>query len=219
MKKASLFVLLGTVALSACLVGETTHTLYLEPDGRVTWTVLEKDVRSNTENMQGRRQEEEDYITRATQADHPVSRALCYLDPEALEAKVLRSNRPYTVFTEARFENPELLARSLLDELHITGDVQLEMWGELRRLTLILNFEETEEDIELEDETILALVDDLEDYRIVLPQGQFVEAVGFQISDDGAVATPIEWDEEEATDGGRLVYSLTWEIGSEPEQE
>ena len=62
---------------------------------------------------------------------------------------------------------------------------------------------------EVEDalEVLGALVAELEDYRIHLTAGRFVEAVGFAIEGEDNIAVPEEVEEDEA---GELVYSLTW---------
>ena len=36
---------LAAIPAAGCLVGERSHTLYLEPDGSVTWTATERDIR------------------------------------------------------------------------------------------------------------------------------------------------------------------------------
>ena len=52
---------IGTIGLAAvsflasgCLIKDTTQTVYLEPDGTVTWSVLEKDVRSDAPRAEDR---------------------------------------------------------------------------------------------------------------------------------------------------------------------
>ncbi len=48
---------------------------------------------------------------------------------------------------------------------------------------------------------------ELEDYRIHLTAGRFVDAMGFDIEGEDNIAVPEEVEEDEA---GELVYSLTW---------
>ena len=50
-----------------CLEKETTHELYLDPDGTLTWVTLERDVHSNTSDPDKRQQEEQSYLQRAIQ--------------------------------------------------------------------------------------------------------------------------------------------------------
>jgi hypothetical protein len=48
--------------------------------------------------------------------------------------------------------------------------------------------------------------------RLVLTEGRFVDASGFRLSQDGAVATPIDIsDEDLARAQGLIDASLTWE--------
>ena len=57
-------------------------------------------------------------------------------------------------------------------------------------------------------EVLFPLVaDGLEDYRFLLTEGKFVDAVGFDLEDHDTVAVPHEID---ATEDGRFIYSLTW---------
>ncbi|MFQ5693816.1 MAG: nucleotide exchange factor GrpE, partial [Nitrospinota bacterium] len=44
--------------MTGCLVGEATHTFYLDPDGTLTWSVLEHGIRSNADDPAERRAEE-----------------------------------------------------------------------------------------------------------------------------------------------------------------
>ena len=47
MWKRTIPLLAAAFLLQGCLVKETTHTLYLEEDGTLTWTVLEHAIRSD----------------------------------------------------------------------------------------------------------------------------------------------------------------------------
>ena len=53
------------LASAGCLIKETTHTFYLDPDGAIVWRVVEKDVRSDAEDVDERRKEEADYLNAA----------------------------------------------------------------------------------------------------------------------------------------------------------
>lgn len=54
---------------------------------------------------------------------------------------------------------------------------------------------------------VLALIEDLEAYRIVLTDGQFVASEGFRISPDGRTAVPLE---PTRAPGAPWRVSLTW---------
>jgi hypothetical protein len=190
------------------LVSDTTHTFYIEPDGSITWIVLEKDVRSTERDRDERSSEEENYVSSARLGDHPVAQALEFLDPFSLESHVLRRERPYTVFTTARFESIEVLARNLLEGVAVPGRAEVRTKDGLYTFVLTLPREVEGEDDTDEESPLLALVEDLENYRIVLTNGRFVDAVGFELDSDGTMAVPVEIDDYGT--GADLVYSLTW---------
>ena len=199
-------VLAACFLMTGCLVGETTHTLYLDPHGALTWSVLERNIRSNEDDPAERRVEEKSYIERARDGRHDVARALGHLRPLDVNWRVLRGAKPFSVLTEARYESPAHLARALLDKLGARGDAWMERVGDSTRFILILDADQGCEDEDAPD-VLGALVAELEDYRIHLTSGRFVDAVGFNIEGVKNIAVPEEVEEDEA---GKLVYSLTW---------
>ena len=199
-------VLAACLLMTGCLVGETTHTLYLDPDGALTWSVLERNIRSNEDDPAERLAEEEGYIDRAWDGRHDVALALGHLRPLGVSWRVLRGAKPFSVLTEARYESPAHLAWALLDELGARGDAWMEVRGDTTRFVLILDADQECEDEDAPD-VLGALVAELEDYRIHLTAGRFVDAVGFDIEGEDNIAVPEDVEEDEA---GELVYSLTW---------
>jgi len=199
-------VLAACLLMTGCLVGETTHTLYLDPGGALTWSVLERNIRSNEDDPAQRLAEEEGYIHRARDGRHDVARALGHLRPLDVNWQVLRGAKPFSVLTEARYESPAHLAWALMYELGVRGDAWMESTGDRTRFVLILDAEQECED-EDAPEVLGALVAELEDYRIHLTSGRFVEAVGFDIEGEDNIAVPEEVEEDDA---GELMYSLTW---------
>src|SRR6266852_1993741 len=91
-----------TFLTAGCLTKETNQTIYLEPDGTVTWTVLEKDVRSDREKAEDRTREEAEYFSAASVARHPVALAFASLEPISVRTTLLRAVPPYAVFVDAR---------------------------------------------------------------------------------------------------------------------
>ena len=199
-------VLAFCLLMTGCLVGETTHTLYLDPHGALTWSVLERNIRSDEDDPAERLVEEEGYIDRAWDGRHDVARALGHFWPLEVNWRVLRSMKPFSVLTEARYESPAHLAWALMDELGARGDAWMESTGDTMRFVLILDANQECEDEDAPD-VLDALVAELEEYRIHLTAGRFVDAMGFDIEGEDNIAVPEEVEEDEA---GELVYSLTW---------
>src|SRR5688500_6906590 len=104
---------LGVIGLAVmaagCLQKETEHTLYLSPDGMVSWLVVEKNVYSDTTDRAARSKEEQEYIVHAARDAHGISRALLLLDPTDLRTRIVRNERPFVVTTAARYQSVERL--------------------------------------------------------------------------------------------------------------
>jgi len=77
------------------------------------------------------------------------------------------------------------------------------------RLTVTPDAEDGEDRDEPESvDLVVPLLGDADDYRIELGSGRFVDAVGFRISEDGAVAVPL--DDHCDDDAASCTFSLRW---------
>src|SRR4051812_12574877 len=92
--------LAALLSASGCLQKELTHTIYIAPD-EVTWSALEKDVRSDEGDAVNRMLEENAYILDARAGRHGVARTLEALGSPRVRTNVLRDDRPFTVLTRA----------------------------------------------------------------------------------------------------------------------
>jgi len=204
---------LAVMAAAGCLQKETGHTLYLSPDGMVSWLVLEKDVYSDTTDRAARSQEEQEYIVSAARDAHGIGRGLLRLDPTDLRTRIIRNERPFVVTTEARYRSVERLGRDLMARLGLDGDVTLLGEGPVMTLRVRLDVAAalaSEKERE-PDDPVDALVDDLDRYRIVLTEGRFTNARGFTLSADGtqAMFAKTPWEAIEAN-GGIVELTLSW---------
>jgi hypothetical protein len=182
----------------ACLTKETSNTLYLDPDGAVTWSILHRNVRSGDV-------EELEYFSAVVRDDHGVARWFRKLDGD-VATTILRAVRPYSVLTEARFAGIDFLGQRILDSFGARGTSTIGRnpdgsvtW----RLVLDMSSEPAEHNVEhVED-----LFDG--DLKLVLTEGRFLAAEGFTIAGDEAVmAEPEEADDEQPN--VPFVISLTW---------
>lgn len=217
-----LLALAAAALLTGCLAKETTHTLYLDTDGSLTWTVLEKEIRSVADDPAERVAEEQEYLELFAREDHPVAAALRRLGGE-ISTRSLRAERPYATLTEARFENVAALGDTVAAALGVPGRAVLETIGHAdgrveRRLRVVLELPEEEDDLlGDDDEILLALVEEPEAYRIVLAGDpsttvRFTEARGFTLeADDVAVFEGLSDDELERR-GGVLELELGWSV-------
>ena len=83
LKRLTMFALAGAVLNTGCLQKDTSHTLYIAPDGSVCWVTSEAGVRSNESEMRKRLPEEQSYIGAALLGMHGVARGLAALGPES----------------------------------------------------------------------------------------------------------------------------------------
>jgi hypothetical protein len=211
-------VLMGLAA--GCLEIQGEHTLYLEPDGAVTWSVLQEEIRFDAEDPEARSREKRAFLKSVAAATHPAAVALALLHPATLEGRVLREETPQTVLTEARFPGIDRVYQNLFDLYRVPASAVLDVGKNRSRLAVSFWLDGSESGDHIEDaseEILLAL---LLDCRIVLTEGEFVAASGFEILDGGKVAKPLEIDTEEAEENGTpIVLSLTWKTDEASDDE
>ena len=214
--------LTGTIVVAAamsaagCLQKETTHTIYLSPDGRATWTVVEQNVRSDENDAGGRAAEEQAYLLAAEGSDHGVGRGLAALSPARLRTRIIRGDRPFHVVTDAEFSTLEFAVQRFVTGLGLPADVLVTYDGPVTTLRVRIDRaqameNDTQKPKEEAENPLVALAEELDAYRFTLTAGRFVSAVGFTLADDDTTAVPVKpaWDEVIAN-GGVLELSLGW---------
>ncbi len=206
MRRAALtFLLAAAVAGSACLKTEVTHVLYLSPSGALTWSVHDRDVHSDDQDRARRIQEESEFVRAVEQRTHAPLVALETLGGRDAATRLTRTERPFEALTSARFERADTLAASFLRQLGIAGTAKQVVAGDRVTLTVDWAFDGATVD----EGPVLALVEDLPAYRIVLTEGRFIAADGFRISEDGRTVTPLD---QTPAPGVPWRISLTWTV-------
>ena len=216
--KKLLIVAAMTLLASACLQKETRHTLYLEPDGSVTWIIDESNVRSDEEDQLARDREEAEFLALARSGRHPVAEALRELGAMGVYVSVQRADRPFRVRTEGRFVSIEHAVADLLGGLGLQAEASRDRQGPHTRVnvTVVLPEEEDDEESDSEGSDVLAaLIEEAQNYRIVLTDGKFVEATGFKLEQDDTTAVLVE-PTDEALAEGVVSFSLTWQSTTVP---
>lgn len=200
-------------ATAGCFEIPGEHTLYLEPDGAVTWSILEEEIRPQADDPEAAEAEREKFLKQAVAGTNDSSRALALLNPSSVQTRVLRDEEPYAVITEAHYPAIDQVYRNLLDLLHFPATVELTEEGDLVRLVVTAwpaDEEESDPDEEPGDyaDRLLAL---FMECRIVITEGKFVAASNFEILEEGAAARPTDPDEyDDETPGKPVVLSLAW---------
>ena len=213
-KSAILGVFLAVLCSPACLQQQTGHTLYLSPDGAVTWTTIERDIRSDARDPAERAREEQEFLNQLSAGEHPMLVALRSLDPSNSRVRFVRRKRPYFVLTEARFDRADRMLQKLLDEVRIPGTANLTRTAD--QTTLSIAFEVPGQESESSEESpIPPLADFDEPYRLVLTAGRFASATGFTLeSDETVAALDEEWMRERCKPGNTVRLSLTWIVST-----
>ncbi len=206
MKK--LWILVTALLLTtACLIEDKRHTFYLDPDGSVTWTVVQEEIRSDAGDKSGRIREEREFLESVARGRHPVARAFEQLGALRVDAKIVRAERPYTIVTEARFESIARVLEGFLDRVDLVAEAQLVVKDDLMRLTFSYREGEGDASGPDDDNPVENLIADHETYRFVLTEGKFLEAEGFRLESNDTAAVLLEVDEN---DNGTATHSLTW---------
>jgi len=207
-------VLAVTVGSAGCLVKETTHRVYLSPSGSVDWLVLEENVRSNESDGTKRSNEEREWLDALAQDAHPAAEGLRRLGPDGLSSRLLRPARPYMAMTEARFARLDRVIQRLFEELGIRGEATLDARGQGATLSVSVDLSSLDDPEPDTESPVTALLEDLDRYRVVLTEGRFVGAAGFQVIENGSAATLQEIPEATLEARGVVKLTLTWRAGN-----
>jgi hypothetical protein len=214
MSARHLLAILGALTLTTgCLLKDTTETWYLGATGAVTWVVGESDVRSDAQAAVDRQNEEITFRLAVERQDHPVARAFRRLGFTDVRTVVLRRDAPFSVQTEARGLAIGELGLRILQQAGLAGNSTLVR----ERNTWVWNF--TARDPHAPDvtspvdEDVAVLIDDLSHLRVVMIDGRFEAASGFELSADQRVATfkePAGHDDAQGADATAITLRLSW---------
>ena len=202
MKKA-LIVLLMLTAWTGCLEKDVTHTLYVELDDSVTWEVFERDVYSSAGKLEDRLREEGNYLKDALAGSPSILQDLAEIGGTDVYAELLRDRRPFSLRATARFQDLEHALTGLFETAEIDAEVRLKAAGDRRILTITpLDLEPR---LDNDDEDSMSELFRAEGFRFVMSSGEFEQAEGFTIQDEGRVAV---WSD--ATDADNRRLRLVW---------
>jgi len=204
--------LVALTFLSACILSESRHTLYLQPNGALDWVILQTDIRASDPDADKREREEGRYLDAARESAHPAAAGLHELGARSVHTRILRDERPYAIETTARFRAADDLFETFFEKLGVDCEARFLREGGLRRLTIRLSgIRPDEVDPPAEDDPAFDLVD--EDWRIALTAGRFVDVQGFvKTDDDDAVLLSWETFEGLVQPDGTLTLALAWTV-------
>lgn len=204
--------LLAALAATACLQKETTHTLYLSPDGSVRWTVEESNVYSDDTDEGQRLKEEQAYIGPALLGAHRIAAAFQSIAPDGLvQSTVVRDERPFHVITQTRFLRLDRMLERLFKEAGLKADVAQEVRDDVHRLRIRFDFTR---ELEERNSPAEALLEDFDKFTFVLTEGRFVAGGGFDVPDRRKAMISREWAEDAASTvktKGQIDLVLAWQ--------
>jgi hypothetical protein len=208
------------VTASGCLLKDRTDTWYLEPNGVVTWSVLEKDIRSDAKAAADRQTEEGTYMADVRNQVHPIARGFRALGAAEIRTKILRGSVPYSVVTEARFASLEVMGQTIIVRSGLSGSSILERDAVGATWTLTIRDPHAPDTPDQGDQDLSSVIEGLAGLKVTLTDGRFLAAgtQGFDISSDGRVATLLaDKDDEKAfEDGALIVKKLKWTVRPDP---
>ena len=177
------------VMAGGCLQKETSHTLYLSPDGAVAWVTVEAGVYSDEPDIGKRLNEEQEFLAPVLVGAHGTARALAALEPAGqVRTTIVRAERPFHVVTDARFERVDRLLERLFTKAGIRTAASFVREGDQATLRVRLDLRAQKEP----DPVVVDLLD-LEHLRFALTDGRFGAVTGFDVQDGQLASLSRDW--------------------------
>jgi len=210
--QASVFaVVAAAVVTTGCLQADVTETWYLDNAGTVTWVVQERDVRSDAQSTPDRLAEENEYWLAVQQERHDIAQGLRELGGAKLRTIVLRSEAPFDVRTEAKFTGLDAIGARLIAAVGGAGTSIVTRQPDKWEWTLVVRDPAAVGGSVEPTDAVSRVFDGLHDLKVVLATGRFVGGEGFDVSNDGRVAS-LNWSELEkkTQDQPAITLRLSW---------
>lgn len=203
----------ASLGTTGCLEADIRHTIYLEPEGSVVSEIVGLNIRSDSEDRETRLRDEREFLDELGMGVYEET--LFPSGATSIRTTLLRNERPYTVVMTGRYRHADEFFAGMFESWLDADETEarLDYLGDETRLVVSIRTEDEDSD---GDPCMLAGTGDgvcsdpetLDDStRIILTEGRFVEAVGFEIDRD--VAIPLA-EENVAVRHGVRSYSLTW---------
>ena len=173
-------------------------------DGSVTWVIEKSAIHSDEEDRDARDAQEAGFLARVRDGELDEELGLIAMGATGVRTDLLRDQRPFDVRVQGRFASLAEAFGGFLTCLE--GD----SWLETRDGLTTWRFEVGAEIEGCEDGDPGTLLHG-DDYEVVLSEGAFVEAIGFELSGGVATMVPMEdLDPDDTYPEEPVVLSLTW---------
>jgi len=215
MKRITLaLVMAASIAPTACLQKDTTSTIYLRQDGSLDWVVIEQNVRSDETDAAKRIAEETAYLDAVASGEQGVAETFLALGADDVRIRWLRSERPYAVMVDARFDSLAGVFDRWLTRCRVPHETGMTQDGGVTTWRLWIDVGPDGEGIEGDhgdgcDDGLDGLMDAL-DMRIMLESGTFTSATGFKLEGTDTAVIDQEGVEHAYKTTGRIELSLSW---------
>ena len=113
------------LASAACIKRDSAATWYVDNAGHVTWSILERDIRSDASARGDRVAEEAQYIAAVKSRQHGAARGLTRLGASQLKVTILQEAPPFTVLTEGEFPGLDEMGQRLITRFGLSGASQV----------------------------------------------------------------------------------------------
>ncbi|HVS64985.1 MAG TPA: hypothetical protein VMT85_15945 [Thermoanaerobaculia bacterium] len=203
------------LALAGCMIGVTTHTLYFEPDGSLTWIVEEREMRSAEDERRDRQREEQEWLGERAGETHDAAEALWQIGAASVETTIVRNRRPFHVLTRATFADAGDAIERLFAATGLIGDVEVGRGprGGAVAITIDVEASERAEQDQAGNERPIDSLLLADDFLVMVADGRFVEAVGFTVDGDLARFDEDAFETALERDPRTLRLYLAWEHG------
>lgn len=205
-----LVIIAAAIVASGCIRRDSAATWYIDPAGRVTWQVLERDVRSDSKTRSDRTNEEAAYLAKVSTNNHGVARGLTRLGATQLKTTVLQDKPPFTVLTEGQFPGIDVLGQRIIQRFGLAGTSELIRDGDTWTWTLTVSDPKTANGTPDDGDEFAELLGDR--LSVALREGRFLSGIGFVMDDEARIATMKKDDKLEIGEDGVLKLQLRWEV-------
>lgn len=212
MRKLVVVVIAVAVALSAaaCIKRESAATWYVDPAGRVTWSILERDIRSDATARGDRVNEESQFIAAVKSNQHGAARGLAHLGATLLKVTILQDKPPFTVLTEGQFPGLDEMGQRLITRFGLSGTSEIVRDGNTWTWTMHVSDPKASTGPESDGDLLADLLGDR--LTVALREGRFLSAIGFALDNEARIATLNKDDKLEPGEDGVLRFQLRWEV-------
>ena len=195
---------------AACIKRESAATWYVDSAGRVTWSILERDIRSDSAARRDRDAEESQFIEAVKSNQHGAAKGLARLGASQLKVTILQEKPPFTVLTEGQFPGLGEMGQRLITRFGLSGASEVIRDGNTWTWSMHISDPKASSGPDSDSNELADLLGDR--LTVALREGRFLSATGFALDNEARIATLKSDDKLTADEDGVMSFQLRWEI-------